>query len=46
MKQNELSIRKRLFSKQNIYLALYSVESYISNKELLNKGDKEAGIYE
>lgn len=28
MKQNELSIRKRLFSKQNIYLALYSVESY------------------
>lgn len=41
MKQNELSIRKRLFSKQNIYLALYSVESYISNRELLDKGDKE-----
>lgn len=41
MKQNELSIRKRLFSKQNIYLALYSVESYISNRELLDKEDKE-----
>ena len=41
MKQNELSIRKRLFSKQNIYLALYSVESYISNRELLDKWDKE-----
>ena len=41
MKQNELSIRKRLFSKQNIYLALYSVESYISNRELLDKQDKE-----
>lgn len=41
MKQNELSIHKRLFSKQNIYLALYSVESYISNKELLDKADKE-----
>lgn len=41
MKQNELSIRKRLFSKQNIYLALYSVESYISNRELLDKRDKE-----
>ena len=41
MKQNELSIRKRLFSKQNIYLALYSVESYIYNRELLDKGDKE-----
>lgn len=42
MKHNELSIRKRLFSKQNIYLALYSVESYISNRELLDKEDKEA----
>lgn len=41
MKQNELSIRNRLFSKQNIYLALYSVESYISDRELLDKGDKE-----
>lgn len=41
MKHNELSIYERLFSKQNIYLALYSVESYISNKELLNKKDKE-----
>ena len=41
MKQNELSICERLFSKQNIYLALYSVESYISNRELLDKEDKE-----
>ena len=41
MKQNELSVRERLFSKQNIYLALYSVESYISNRELLDKEDKE-----
>lgn len=42
MKQNELRIRDRLFSKQNIYLALYSVESYISNRELLDREDKEA----
>lgn len=42
MKQNELSIRDRLFSKQNIYLALYSVDSYIANRELLYKEDKEA----
>ena len=41
MRQNELSIRERLFSKRNIYLALYSVESFISNRELLDKGDKE-----
>lgn len=41
MKHNELSIYNRLFSEQNIYMALYSVESYISNKELLNKEDKE-----
>lgn len=41
MKKNELSIQKRLFSKQNIYLALYSVESYISNRELLEKEDKD-----
>ena len=42
MKHNELGIRERLFSKQNIYLALYSVDSYISNRELLDKKDKEA----
>lgn len=41
MKHNELSIRERLFSKQNIYLALYSVDSYISNRELLDEEDKE-----
>ena len=39
MKNNE-SIYNRLFSKQNIYMAIYSVESYISNKELLNEEDK------
>lgn len=42
MKHNDLSIRNKLFSKQNIYLALYSVDSYISNRELLDKEDKEA----
>lgn len=41
MKHNELKIYERLFSKQNIFLALYSVDSYISNRELLNKKDKE-----
>lgn len=41
MKYNKLSIRERLFSKQNIYLALYSVDSYILNKELLDRKDKE-----
>lgn len=37
----DLPIKEKLLSEKNIYLALYSVESYISNKELLNKGDKE-----
>lgn len=41
MKNKDLCIRKRLFSKQNIYLALYSVESYIFNRGLLEKEDKE-----
>ncbi len=40
MNHNELNIQERLFSEQNIYLALYSVESYVSNKELLSKKDK------
>lgn len=40
-KQNDLDIYNRLFSEQNIYLALYSVESYISNRELLSKSDKK-----
>lgn len=35
------TMRDKLFSKENIYLALYSVESYISNKELLNISDRE-----
>lgn len=34
--------RERLFDKSNIFLALYSVHSYIGNQELLNKDDKEA----
>lgn len=33
-------IEKRLFSAENIYLALYSVESYIQNRELLVESDK------
>lgn len=41
MKQNELSIHDRLFSEQNIYLALYSADSYISNRELLDENDKK-----
>ena len=32
---------KRLISDANIYLAIYSLESYIFNKELLSDGDKE-----
>lgn len=36
-----LPIEKRLFSKKNIYLAIYSVESYISNKELLDCEEKK-----
>lgn len=35
-----LSIKERLFSDKNIYLAIYSVESYISNKELLDPEDE------
>ncbi len=41
MKHNELDMYSRLFSKQNIYLALYSVDSYISNRELLIEEDKK-----
>lgn len=41
LKHNDLNIKDRLFSEQNIYLALYSVDSYISNKELLSKRDRE-----
>lgn len=37
----DLSIKEKLFSEKNIYLAIYSVESYISNKELLDKNEKE-----
>ena len=40
MKNEEHTIQERLFSEQNIYLALYSVESYILNKELLSCPDK------
>lgn len=41
MQYNRLNIYDRLFSEQNIFLALYSVESYISHKELLSRKDKE-----
>lgn len=41
MKYNELDIYSKLFSKQNIYLALYSVDSYILNREILDEDDKK-----
>ncbi len=34
--------KKRLFEKSNIFLALFSVHSYIANEELLTKEDREA----
>ena len=37
----DLSIKEKIFSEKNIYLAIYSVESYISNKELLDQKEKE-----
>lgn len=40
-KFRNLPLRERLTSDQNIYLAIYSVESYIFNKELLSKDDLE-----
>lgn len=33
-------LENRLFSEENIFLAIYSVESYIQNKELLSLEDK------
>ncbi len=36
-----LPFEERLFSEKNIYLAIYSVDSYISNKELLDPIDQE-----
>lgn len=38
-KFSELNIIEKLYSGQNIYLALYSVESFVSNKELLSEND-------
>lgn len=38
-KFSELNIIEKLYSEQNIYLALYSVESFVSNKELLSEND-------
>lgn len=35
------TIYKKLFNDKNIYLALYSVESYITNRELLSSKDKK-----
>lgn len=39
-KFKDLQIENKLYSEKNIYLALYSVESYIGNKELLSEKDK------
>lgn len=39
MKKSESNVHKLLFSRPNIYLALYSVESYISDKVLLSEVD-------
>lgn len=36
-----LPMKEKLFSEKNIFLAIYSVESYISNKELLSIDDKK-----
>lgn len=42
MSTNENALKKRLFSRENIYLAIYSVESYIHDKFLLSDADKKA----
>ena len=34
--------KERLFDKSNIFLALYSVNSYICNRELLTKDDRNS----
>lgn len=34
------SVNERLFSYKNIYLAIYSVESYIFEKDLLDRDDQ------
>lgn len=40
MRYNELDVYSRLCSEQNIFMALYSVESYITERELLDAEDK------
>ena len=43
MKKNKFEntkLYKRLMSDKNIYLSIYSLESYIFNKELLKDEDK------
>lgn len=35
------TVYKRLISDENIYLAIYSLDSYIFNKELLSIDDKK-----
>lgn len=37
-----MDYEKRLFEKSNIFLALFSVHSYIANEELLTKKDRDA----
>lgn len=39
------SLKERLLSDENIYLSIYSVNSYINNKELLNYNDRKK-LYE
>lgn len=39
---NNSKLYERLVSRENIYMAIFSVESYIFNKELLDKPDKKA----
>lgn len=39
IKNKQLTIKDRLLSNENIFLSIYMVNSYIQNKELLNKED-------
>lgn len=39
-KMKDTKLFKHLISDENIYMALYSIESYVFNPELLEKGDK------
>lgn len=39
-KYNKMTVFERLYDKRNIYFALFSVNSYIVNKELLSEDDR------